>query len=63
MTIQITLKCPNCGGTQFKASSPVPTQTDVITCSACGSTIDLVAEKKRLEKEARDAAGQRLKGK
>ena len=61
--IQFTLKCPQCGSTKFKASTAKPGPADTITCAQCGTTIDLAAEKKRLEDEARAAVEERLRSK
>jgi len=60
--IKYTLKCPQCGSTKFKASSATPGPNDRVTCAQCGTGIDLGAEKKRLQKEAREAIEQRLRG-
>lgn len=59
--IKFTLKCPQCGSTKFKAASPNPGPSATVTCAQCGTTIDLAAEKKRLENEARAAAEERLR--
>jgi ribosomal protein S27AE len=59
--IKFTLKCPQCGSTKFKASTPKPGPGDTVTCIQCGSSIDLATEKKRLEDEARAAAEERLR--
>jgi transcription initiation factor TFIIIB Brf1 subunit/transcription initiation factor TFIIB len=59
--IKFTLKCPNCGGTKFRASSPKPSPSDSVICAQCGTVVDLAAEKKRLEDEVRDAVEQRLR--
>jgi predicted nucleic acid-binding Zn-ribbon protein len=60
--IKLTLRCPQCGGTKFKAPSPNPGPNASLTCAQCGTTIDLAAEKKRLEDEARPAVEERLRG-
>ena len=59
--MKITLRCPQCGSTRFKATSAKPGPDDPVTCAQCGSRIDLAAEKKRLEKEARAAVEERLR--
>jgi len=59
--IKFTLKCPQCGGTQFKATTRKPGPNDAVTCAQCGTVLDLAAEKKRLEEEARAAAEERLR--
>jgi len=59
--IKYTLKCPSCGGTKFKAATPKPGPDDSITCAQCGTSINLAAEKKRLEDEARAAVEERLR--
>jgi hypothetical protein len=48
--IKYTLKCPQCGGTRFKAATAKPGPNDPVTCADCGTSIDLAAEKRRLEK-------------
>jgi ribosomal protein S27AE len=53
--IEFTLRCPQCGSNKFKASSAKPKPTDSVTCAQCGNTVNLAAEKKRLEDEAREA--------
>jgi ribosomal protein S27AE len=60
--IKFTLKCPQCGSTRFKASTPKPGPDDPVTCAQCGTTVNLAAEKKRLENEARAAVEDRLRG-
>lgn len=59
--VKYTLKCPQCGGTRFKAASAKPGPTDPVTCTQCGTTVTLAEEKKRLEAEARTAVEERLK--
>lgn len=56
--IKFTLKCPQCGGTRFKAASTKP---DSITCANCGTSLDLAEEKKRIENEARAAVEEKLR--
>jgi ribosomal protein S27AE len=59
--IKFTLKCPQCGGTRFKAATAQPGPNDPVTCAQCGTIVDLAAEKQRLEKEARRAVEERLR--
>jgi ribosomal protein S27AE len=59
--IKFTLKCPQCGGTRFKATTQKPGPNDAVTCAQCGTSVDLAAEKKRLEQEARAAVEERLR--
>ncbi|PYP71142.1 MAG: hypothetical protein DMD36_04570 [Gemmatimonadetes bacterium] len=59
--IKFTLKCPQCGSTRFKATTRKPGPNDPVTCAQCGTVLDLAAEKKRLEEEARAAAEERLR--
>jgi uncharacterized Zn finger protein len=59
--IKFTLKCPQCGGTRFKATTRQPGPNDPVTCAQCGTVLDLAAEKKRLEEQARAAAEERLR--
>ena len=61
--IKVTLKCPQCGSTRFKATVLKPGPDDPVTCLQCGTTLNLAAEKKRLEDEARAAVEERLRGK
>ena len=61
--IKFTLKCPQCGGTRFKAATAKPGPNDPVTCAECGTSIDLAAEKQRLESEARAAVEDRLRNK
>lgn len=61
--IKFTLKCPQCGGTRFKAASAQPGPNDPVTCAQCGASLDLAAEKQRLEQEARAAVEERLRNK
>ena len=60
--IKFTLKCPQCGSTRFKAATAKPGPDDPVTCAQCGTHIDIAAEKKRLEAEARAAVEERLRG-
>ena len=60
--IKFTLKCPQCGSTQFKATTPKPGPADPVVCAQCGTRVDLAAEKKRLEAEARAAVEEELGG-
>ena len=60
--IQFTLKCPQCGSTKFKATTAKPGPDEPVTCAQCGTTVNLAAEKKRLEAEARAAIEERLRG-
>ena len=60
--IKYTLKCPQCGSTQFKSTSAKPGPGDPVTCAQCGTSIDLGKEKARLEAEAKAAIEERLKG-
>jgi ribosomal protein S27AE len=53
--VKFTLKCPQCGSTRFTAATAKPGPADTVTCAQCGTSVDLAAEKKRLETEARDA--------
>ena len=55
--------CPQCGGTRFKAATAKPRPNDPVTCGECGTSIDLAAEKQRLEREARAAVEDRLRNK
>src|SRR5437867_6914307 len=59
--LPISLKCPQCGSTRFKANTRKPGPNDPVTCAQCGTVLDLAAEKKRLEEEARAAAEERLR--
>ena len=59
--IKYTLKCPQCGSTKFKATTAKPGPNDPVTCAECGTSIDLAAEKKRIEAEARAAVEEKLK--
>jgi ribosomal protein S27AE len=59
--IKVTLKCPQCGSTSFKAASAKPAPEGPVTCAQCGTSVDIAAEKKRLEQEAREAVEERLK--
>ena len=59
--VKYTLSCPQCGSTKFTAASAKPGPNDTITCAQCGTSIDLVAEKKRLEREALAAVEERLR--
>ena len=59
--VKFTLKCPQCGSTRFKATSAKPGPNDRVTCAGCGTSIDLAAEKKPLEEEARRAVEARLR--
>ena len=61
--IKFTLKCPQCGGTRFKAATAKPGPNDPVTCGECGTSIDLAAEKQRLEREARAAVEDQLRNK
>jgi hypothetical protein len=54
-TMDITLKCPECGGTNFKAPSTKPVAHDKLTCAQCDTAVDLSAETRRIEKEIRAA--------
>ena len=59
--IKLTLKCPQCSGTRFKAATAKPGPNDPVTCAQCGTIVDLAAEKRRLEKEASRAVEERLR--
>jgi len=59
--MKFSLRCPQCDSTKFKASSPKPGPNDPVLCAQCSTTIDLAAEKKRLEQEARAAVEERLR--
>ena len=59
--IKFTLKCPQCGSTKFKASGPKPGPDATVACAECGTSVNLAAEKKRLEDEARAAVEERLR--
>ena len=61
--IKVTLKCPSCGSTKFTAATAKPRPNDPVVCAQCGATLDLAAEKKRLEDEARAAVEARLRDK
>ena len=60
--MKFALRCPQCGGTKFTAASPKPPPDASVTCAQCGTQVNLAAERKRLEQEARDAVEQRLRG-
>ncbi len=60
---KFTLQCPSCGGTRFRAASAKPKPDDPLTCAACGAAVRLDEVKARLEKEAREAVEERLRGK
>ena len=57
--MKFTLRCPQCGSTRFKTRSPRPSPDDPVTCAQCGTPVDVVAERKRLEEEARAAVEER----
>jgi len=59
--IKYTLKCPQCGSTKFTATTAKPGPNDPVTCAGCGTSIDLAAEKKRIEKEAREGVEEKLR--
>ena len=59
--MKFTLRCPQCGSTRFEARSPRPSPHDPVTCAQCGRRVDLAAERKRLEEEARAAVEERLR--
>ena len=59
--IKFTLKCPQCGSTKFKAATPKPGLGEAVICAVCGTSVNLGAEKKRLEDEARAAVEERLR--
>lgn len=61
MQEKFTLRCPQCGGTRFKAPSPKPGPDDPLTCAGCGTTLRLGEEKARIEREARAAIEERLR--
>jgi hypothetical protein len=54
-TIDIMLKCRQCGGTNFKAPSGKPVAHDRLTCAECDAAVDLSVETKRVEDEVRAA--------
>jgi hypothetical protein len=60
-TEKFTLKCTQCGGTKFTASSASPGPDDPLTCGHCGAVIKLDAVKARIEAEARAAIADRLR--
>jgi len=60
-TEKFTLKCTQCGGTKFKAASAPPRPNDPLTCTHCGTIIQLGAVKARIEQEARAAIADRLR--
>lgn len=60
---KLTFQCPACGDTRFKATSPQPGPNDPLTCANCGGTVRLGEIKANLEKEARAAIAERLRGK
>lgn len=59
--IKLRLKCPQCGSAKFKAATPKPGPSDAVTCAECGTSVNLAAEKKRLEDEARASVEERLR--
>jgi hypothetical protein len=58
---KFALKCPQCSSTKFNASTPNPGPDATVACAQCGTSIDLRAEKKRLEEQARAAMEERLR--
>src|SRR5256885_40505 len=46
--MKFTLKCPQCGGTRFKAATAKPGPNDPVTCAQCGTMVDLAAENQAL---------------
>jgi hypothetical protein len=57
---KFTLKCPQCGGTKFTATTVKPGPDDPLMCAGCGAAITLSAVKARIEREARAAMEDRL---
>jgi hypothetical protein len=53
--VDITLKCRQCGGTNFTAPSVKPLAHDKLTCVHCDTPIDLSAETRRIEDQVRAA--------
>ena len=58
-TLDVTLKCRQCGGTNFKAPTAMPRVHDKLTCAQCETPVDLSLETKRIEDEVRAAMRQR----
>jgi uncharacterized Zn finger protein (UPF0148 family) len=59
--VTITLRCPQCAATKFRAQSGAPSTAGAVVCAACGTVVDLAAEKRRLEQEARAKVEVRLR--
>ena len=54
-TVDVTLKCRQCGGTNFKVPTAIPVAHDKLTCAQCEAAVDLSVETKRIEHEVRAA--------
>ena len=54
-TMDVTLRCRQCGGTNFKAPTAMPTAHDKLACAQCETAVDLSIETKRIEQEVRAA--------
>jgi hypothetical protein len=54
-TVDVTLRCRQCGGTNFKAPAAMPMAHDKLTCLHCEAPVDLSLETKRIEGEVRAA--------
>lgn len=57
-----TLKCPQCGGTEFSAASTTPGPNDPLTCAHCGTVLQLGAVTQRIEREVKASVLDRLRG-
>lgn len=57
-----TLKCPQCGGTEFSAASTAPGPDDPLTCAHCGTVLKLGAVTQRIDREVRASILDRLRG-
>ena len=60
-TESFTLKCPQCGGTKFQATSPAPGPNDPLTCAHCGTVIEIGAVTKRIEQEVKTTVADRFR--
>jgi uncharacterized Zn finger protein len=60
-TEKFTLKCPQCGGTTFRAPTAKPGPDDPLTCAGCGTALSVGAVKARIEREAKAAIEDRLR--
>lgn len=61
-TESFTLKCPQCGGTNFQASSATPGPNDPLSCAQCGTVLQLGAVSARIEREVKASVFDRLRG-